>query len=77
MFGRCKQTEKRNAGEPIKTPRFTRGSLGAPTVAGTLRDAVAGWEKERARSAGTVHEFIVPTSRVGSRKYARTSIQSF
>jgi hypothetical protein len=24
---------------------------------GTLRDAVAGWEKERARPAGTVHEY--------------------
>jgi len=48
--------EKRNAGEPIETPRFNGGSSGAPAVAGTLRDAVAGWEKERARPAGTVHE---------------------
>jgi len=49
--------EKRNAGEPIETPSFTRGNSGAPAVAGTLRDAMAGWEKERARPAGTVHEY--------------------
>jgi integrase len=49
--------EKRNAGEPIETPKFTRGSSGAPATAGTLRDAVAGWEKERSRPAGTVHEY--------------------
>lgn len=48
--------EKRNAGEPIETPKFTRGSSEA-AVSGTLRDAVAGWEKERGRPAGTVHEY--------------------
>jgi hypothetical protein len=34
--------DKRNAGEPIETPKFTRGSQSAPIAAGTLRDAVKG-----------------------------------
>jgi integrase len=49
--------DKRNAGEPIETPKFTRGSQSAPVAAGTLRDAVKGWQKERQRPAGTVHEY--------------------
>ena len=49
--------EKRHAGEPVETPKFTHRALSTPTASGTLRDAVAGWEKERARAAGTVHEY--------------------
>ena len=50
--------DMRNAGEPVETPKFTRGPLSAPSSrGGTLRDAVAGWEKERARPAGPVHEY--------------------
>ena len=50
--------EKRNAGEPIETPKFTVGAL-SPTEAsgGSLRDAFAGWDKERSRPPGTVHEY--------------------
>ncbi len=51
-----KDIEKRNAGEPVETPKAARGpsvSLGG----GTLRDALDGWEKERTRPAGTVHEY--------------------
>jgi integrase len=50
--------DKRNAGDPIETPKFTRGPLSTlGTASGTLRDAVSGWEKERVRPAGTVHEY--------------------
>jgi integrase len=49
--------EKRNAGQPIETPKFTRDVKSAPVLGGTLRNAVEGWEKERSRPAGTVHEY--------------------
>ena len=49
--------EKRNAGEAVETPKFTEGFAGGPTVGGTLRDAFDGWNKERSRPAGTVHEY--------------------
>jgi integrase len=48
---------RRNAGEPVETPAFTIGPVGALAVGGTLSAAVEGWEKERARPAGTVHEY--------------------
>jgi integrase len=49
--------EKRNAGLPIETPKFTPGFTSAPAAGGTLRDAFEGWNKERSRPAGTVHEY--------------------
>jgi hypothetical protein len=51
--------EKRHAGEPVETPKFTysASTLSTPANSGTLRDAVNGWEKERVRPAGTVHEY--------------------
>ncbi len=49
--------EKRNAGQPVETPKFTRDVTSAPVLGGTLRNAVDGWEKERFRPAGTVHEY--------------------
>jgi integrase len=52
--------EKRNAGQPIETPKFTRGLTSAPDVpeaGGTLREALAGWERQRARPPRSVHEF--------------------
>jgi integrase len=50
--------DKRNAGEPIETPKFTSGALSATEVSGgSLRDAFAGWNKERSRPNGTVHEY--------------------
>jgi hypothetical protein len=50
--------EKRHAGEPIETPKFTVGAL-SPTEAtgGSLRDAFAGWDKERSRPEDTVSEY--------------------
>jgi integrase len=48
---------KRNAGEPVETPKLTRGDLSASAAGGTLRDAFEGWNKERTRTAGTVHEY--------------------
>jgi integrase len=49
--------EKRNAGLPVETPKFARDLVSAPVLGGTLRDAFEGWQKERARPAGTVHEY--------------------
>jgi integrase len=49
--------EKRNAGLPVETPKFTRELMSAPILGGTLRNAFVGWEKERPRPAGTVHEY--------------------
>jgi hypothetical protein len=50
--------DKRNAGEPIETPKFTVGALSATeAIGGSLRDAFAGWDKERARPADTVSEY--------------------
>jgi integrase len=50
--------EKRNAGEPVETPKFTNGFLSSLSASGgTLRDAIAGWEKERVRPAATIHEY--------------------
>lgn len=49
--------EKRNTGLPVETPKFSREALSAPALGGTLRTAFEGWQKERARPAGTVHEY--------------------
>jgi integrase len=47
--------DKRNAGEVIETPKF---SLGSPSPAsGTLREALEGWKKERARPEDTLSEY--------------------
>ena len=42
--------EKRNAGLPVETPKFSREALSAPALGGTLRDAFEGWNKERPRA---------------------------
>ncbi len=52
-----KDVERRNAGEPIETPAHTYGPLSSPVSGSTLRNAVEGWQKERPRPAGTVHEY--------------------
>jgi integrase len=49
--------EQRNAGLPVETPKFTRGAARTVAATGTLRDAFEGWEKERTRPTGTVHEY--------------------
>jgi hypothetical protein len=48
--------ERRNAGEPIDTPRAP--AITAPTVSGeTLRAAYEGWKKAKARPASTLNEY--------------------
>jgi integrase len=49
--------EKRHRGEPVETPKFTWAVTSSPETGGTLRDAFGGWQKERARPSGTVHEY--------------------
>lgn len=51
-----KAIEKRNAGEPVETPKAARGPSGS-LGGGSLRDALDGWDKERTRPLGTVHEY--------------------
>lgn len=48
---------KRNAGEPIEIPELPTLFRTAPAAGGSLRNAVEGWEKERPRPPGTVHEY--------------------
>lgn len=52
-----KDIARRNAGEPVDTPALAIGPVAAPGSGGTLNSAVEGWEKERARPPGTVHEY--------------------
>jgi hypothetical protein len=54
-----KDIERRNAGEPIETPQSANVLLGipAPHEGGTLRDALEGWKRERARPEDGVHEY--------------------
>jgi hypothetical protein len=49
--------EKRNAGEPIETPKLTVGATSALETGGTLRVAFEGWEKERERPTGSISEY--------------------
>jgi integrase len=54
-----KDIARRNAGEPIETPQSANVLLGipAPHEGGTLRDALEGWKRERARPEDGVHEY--------------------
>jgi integrase len=52
-----KDVERRNAGEPIETPAFDLDGNLKADKGGSLREALSGWEKERVRPAGTVHEY--------------------
>lgn len=49
--------EQRNAGQPIETPKFSRGTTSALDAGGTLMAAFDGWCKERVRPEGTVYEY--------------------
>jgi len=49
--------ERRNAGEPIDTPKFTLGPSNAPEAGGTLRVAFDGWVKYRQRPDNSVKEY--------------------
>src|SRR5581483_9556401 len=48
--------DKRNAGVPIETPKFTLGTTDA-SRGSSLRAAVDGWKKERTRPEDTVSEY--------------------
>jgi integrase len=52
-----KDIERRNGGEPVDTPQIPEVIAEGGAVGGTLRDAFEGWNKERPRPAGTVHEY--------------------
>ncbi len=52
-----KDIDRRNGGEPVDTPQIPELLAESGAVGGTLRDAFEGWNKERARPAGTVHEY--------------------
>jgi integrase len=52
-----KDIERRNVGEPVDTPQVPEMLAESGAVGGTLRDAFEGWNKERSRPAGTVHEY--------------------
>jgi integrase len=52
-----KDIERRNDGEPVDTPHIPELLAESGAVGGTLRDAFAGWDKERARPDDSVHEY--------------------
>jgi integrase len=52
-----KDIERRNGGEPVDTPHIPEVLSERGAIGGTLRDAFEGWDKERSRPAGTVHEY--------------------
>jgi integrase len=52
-----KDIERRNAGEPVDTPQIPEVLAESEAMGGTLRDAFEGWNKERSRPPGTVHEY--------------------
>jgi len=52
-----KDIERRNSGEPVDTPQIPEVLAESGAVGGTLRDAFAGWDKERSRPVDTVHEY--------------------
>ena len=52
-----KDIERRNGGEPIDTPQIPEVLAERGAVGGTFRDAFDGWNKERPRGEGTVHEY--------------------
>ena len=49
--------ERRNGGEPIDTPQIPEVLGASEAAGGSLRDAFAGWDKERARPEDTVSEY--------------------
>jgi integrase len=52
-----KDIDRRNGGEPVDTPLIPEVLAESGAVGGALRDAFEGWNKERSRPAGTVHEY--------------------
>ncbi len=52
-----KDIDRRNDGEPVDTPQVPDVLTENGTMGGTLRDAFEGWNKQRSRPDGTVHEY--------------------
>jgi integrase len=52
-----KDFERRNGGEPVDTPQIPDVLAEGGAVGGTFREAFEGWNKERPRGKGTVHEY--------------------
>lgn len=52
-----KDIARRNTGEPVETPALAIAPVAGPGSGGTLKSAVEGWDKERARPPGTIHEY--------------------
>jgi integrase len=54
-----KAVERRNAGEPVDTPQVNTLLPSGPErrEGGSLREALEGWKKERARPEGTISEY--------------------
>jgi integrase len=52
-----KDIERRSGGEPVDTPHIPEVLGESAAVGGSLRDAFAGWDKERARPEDTVSEY--------------------
>jgi len=48
---------ERNKGEPIETPPLISPDQGGEAPSGTLKDALAGWQKERSPSPGVYAEY--------------------
>jgi integrase len=49
--------EDRNAGKPVVTPKAALAVASPAPTGGTLKEALEGWDKERARPEGTVSEY--------------------
>jgi integrase len=47
----------RHRGEPVETPALIEPNQDGPAVAGTLKDALAGWQKERDPQPGVFAEY--------------------
>lgn len=52
-----KDIERRSGGEPIDTPQIPEVLSESAAIGGSLRDAFAGWDKERVRPEDTVSEY--------------------
>jgi len=49
--------DKRNAGEPVETPKLLSSSS-SPPASGTLREALEGWKGERTRPENVAKEYV-------------------
>lgn len=49
--------ERRNKGEPVETPKIAEPSAAGEHASGGLRDAFAGWKRQKKRSPNTLREY--------------------